>query len=158
MALVPLSGMQAGCSSHISRCGTYRLLSEVSSLLVAVHSLSAECGASSLPWLCTSLSAGLPRWSFLAHLPLSSFKHVWHRFLGCLSLLCGAFHALFLSVSNSSVVGSRSATPYMAAALLSPRRRASICSGPCSESSSGPSVLTFALMVTTIFCATLISS
>ena len=36
-----------------------------------------------LTWLGTSLSAGLPRWSLL---PFSCFKHVWHRFLGCLSL------------------------------------------------------------------------
>ena len=76
-----------------------------------------------LTWLCTSLSAGLPRWSFLALLPLSCFKHVWHRFLGCLSLLCGASHALFLFLflSSSSVVGSRSATSYLATPLLSAR-------------------------------------
>ena len=56
--------------------------------------LSACCRArcffwmrpSLLTWLCTSLSACLPRWSFLALLPYSCFKRVWHRFLGCLSL------------------------------------------------------------------------
>ena len=74
-----------------------------------------------LTWLCTSLSAGLPRWSFLALLPLSCFEHVWHRFLGCLSLLCGASHALFFFLSSSSAVGSRSATSYLATALLSAR-------------------------------------
>ena len=86
-----------------------------SSLLVAVHGLPAECG------LCTSLSTGLPRWSFLALLPLSCFKHVWRRFLGCLPLLCGASHALFLFLSSSSVVGSRSATSHLANAMLSAR-------------------------------------
>ena len=50
-----------------------------------------------LTLLCTSLLAVLPRWSFLALLPISCFKHVWHRFLGCLSLLFGAVRALSLS-------------------------------------------------------------
>ena len=99
-----------------------------------------------LTWLCTSLSAGLPRWNFLALLSLSCFMHIWHRFLGCQSLLCEAFHALFLFHSSSSVVGSRSATTYLATELRSARGRASVCSGPCCESSSGPSVVTFALL------------
>ena len=107
-----------------------------------------NAGPSLLTWLCTSLSAGLPRWSFLALLPVSCFKHVWHRFLGCRSLLCGAVHALFFFFSSSSVVCSRSASLHLATALRSARGWASVCSGPCCESSSGPSVLTFALVVT----------
>ena len=57
-----------------------------------------------------------------------------------------------LSLSSSSVVGSRSATSYLATALrlstalLSARSGASVCSGPCCESSSGPSVLLMARM------------
>ena len=74
-----------------------------------------------LTWLCTSLSAGLPRWSFLALLPLSCFEDVWHRFLGYLSLLCEASHALFLFLSSSTAVSSRSATSYLATALLTAR-------------------------------------
>ena len=74
-----------------------------------------------LTWLCTSLSAGMPRWNFLALLPLSCLEHVWHRFLGCLSLLCGASNALFLFLSSSSAVISRSATSYLATALLTAR-------------------------------------
>ena len=65
-----------------------------------------------LTWLCTSRSAVLPR---------LCFEHVWHRFLGCLSLLCGVVHALFLCLSSSSFVNSRSATSYLATALLSAR-------------------------------------
>ena len=74
-----------------------------------------------LTWLCTSLSAGfaLVWWSFLA-LFLSCFKHLWHWFLGCLSLLCGAFHALFLSLK---LVCSRCATLNLATVLLSARGR-----------------------------------
>ena len=102
-----------------------------------------------LTWLCTSLSAGLPRWSFIALLPLSCFRHVWHRFLGCQSL--ELFTLSFLSLK---LAGSRSATYNLATALLSARGqhslhlatellsapgRASVCSGPCCESSSGSS-------------------
>ena len=89
---------------------------------------------------------GLASVELSSSLSLSCFKHVWHRFLGCLSLLCGAFHALFLFLSSSSVIGSRSATSYLATALrlstalLSARGRALACSGPCCESSSGSSV------------------
>ena len=56
-----------------------------------------RCGYPSLfSWLCTSLSAGLPRWSFLA-----------------------LFHFLF----HLKLVCSRSATSYLATALLSARGR-----------------------------------
>ena len=71
------------------------------SLRCTVFLLNAD--PSLLAWHCTSLSAGLPRWRLLTLLPLSCFKHVWHRFLGCLSLLCGASHTLFLLLSSSSV-------------------------------------------------------
>ena len=94
------------------------------------------------------------------YLTLWCFKHVWHRFLGCLSLLCGAFHALFLFLSSSSVVCSSSVTSYLATALrlstsaslhletelLSARSRASVRSGPCCESTSRTSVSILALV------------
>ena len=147
--------LSAGCgiSSSLSfLLYTVFLLNEASSerLLFSFRCIAVllDADPSLLTWLRTSLSAGLPRWSFLALLPLSCFKHVWHRFLGCLSLLCGAFHALFLS-------GSRSATCNLATALLSARGRASVCSGPCCESSSGPSVLSFALVESLQFSAQL---
>ena len=61
-----------------------------------------------LTWLSTSLSAGLAsRGAFLLSYH-SCAKHVWHRFFGCLTLLCAAVHALSLSLSSSSVVCSRS--------------------------------------------------
>ena len=111
-----------------------------------------------LTWLCTSLSAGLPRWSFIALLPLSCFRHVWHRFLGCQSL---ELFTLSFSLSQK-LAGTRSATYNLATALLSARGqhslhlatellsapgRASVCSGPCCESSSGSSVLHFVLFL-----------
>ena len=48
---------------------------------------------------------------------LSCFKHVWHRFFGCLSL--EPFHALFLLLK---LAGSRSATLNLATARLCARR------------------------------------
>ena len=72
------------CSSAC--CWLSSSLNDVSSLLVAVHSLSAVDLALYLA-VC---------------LPLSCFKHVWHRFIGCLSLLCGAVHGLFLFLPISS--------------------------------------------------------
>ena len=59
---------------------------------------------------------------------------------------------------DCAAVCSRSGSFHLATALLSARGRASVCSGPCCESSSGPSVLASALVVTAVFCATLISS
>ena len=114
-----------------------------------------------LTWLRTSLSAGLPRWSFLALLPLSCFKHNWHRFLGCPSLLCGAvsrslslalklvccrFEICNIVPGDCAAVCSRSASLHLVTELRCARGRASVCSGHCCESSSGPSVLTFALV------------
>ena len=102
---------------------------------------------------------GLASVELSCSLSLSCFQHVWHRFLGCLSLLCGAFHALFLLLLSSSVVGSRSATSYLATtlrlstALQSARGRVSACSGPCCESSSGSSVPTLALVESRQFSA-----
>ena len=65
----------------------------------------------------TSLSAGLPRWSFLA-----------------------LFHFLF----HLNLVCSTSATSYLATALLSARGRAPTKSELCCESSSGSSVFLMA--------------
>ena len=51
--------------------------------------------------------------------PISCFKHFGHVFFGCLSLLCGASHALL--PHSLKLAGSRSATPYLATARLSAR-------------------------------------
>ena len=88
-------------------------------LCLLLCSLSTECGSVFVDLACTSLSA--------------SFASFWWN-----------FHALFLFVSRSSVVGSRSATSYLATALPSARGRASIC---CCESSSGPSAPILALVL-----------
>ena len=118
---------------------------------------STRCGYPSLlTWLCTSLSAGLPRWSFLAlfHSHASSTSGT-----DSSAPVCGAFHALFLFLLSTSVVGSRSATSYLATklrlstALLSARGRVSACSGPCCESSSGSSAPTLALVESRQFSA-----
>ena len=49
-----------------------------------------------------------------------------------------------LTTFSLNLAGSRSATLNLATALLSARGRASVCSGPCCESSSGSSVLLMA--------------
>ena len=88
---------------------------------------STRCGYPSLlTWLCTSMSAGLPRWNFLV-----------------------LFHFLF----HLKLVCSRSATSCLATALLSARGRASACSGPCCEYSSGSSVPSLALVESRLFSA-----
>ena len=64
-----------------------------------------------------------------------------------------------LEICNILPGDSRSASLHLATGLRSARGRASVCSGPCCESSSGPSVLTFALVESLqFFCATLIST
>ena len=101
-----------------------------------MHSLSAECGRLGWPGFvprCRRLCLGLVELS--CSLSLSCFQHVWLRFFGCLSL--EPLHALFLL----KLAVSRSATLNLAIALLSARGRASACSGPCCESSSGSSAL-----------------
>ena len=50
---------------------------------------------------------------------ISCFKHFGHLFFGCLSLLCGASHALL--PHSLKLAGSRSATPYLLTARLSAR-------------------------------------
>ena len=77
-------------------CDTYRLLNEVSSLLVAVHGLSAECGS--------------------VFVDLAVYLAVGGRCLGLVELSCS--RSLSLSLSSSSVVGLRSATSHLATALL----------------------------------------
>ena len=91
-----------------------------SPLLVAGLSLSAECRSVSsfllclfpctifllnaavfadLAWyLAVGGSASVESFTLLQ---ISCFKHVWHRFLGCLSV--GAVHALFLSSSRLAI-------------------------------------------------------
>ena len=100
-------------------------------LLCTVFLLNAD--PSLLTGLCNSLSAGFASVESFALLAFSCFKHVWHRFLGILSL--------DLSTLSLKLAGSRSATYNLATELLSARGRASTKSGPCCESSSGSSVL-----------------
>ena len=117
-----------------SSLNSLSLGSSLSFLLVAELGLSTECGLlfrapSPFSLLCTvfllnaAVFADLALYlavgglclggASLVLLQLSCFKHVWHRFIGCLSL-CGAFHALLpLSLSSSPAVGSRSATSYL---------------------------------------------
>ena len=91
-----------------------------------------------LTWLCILLSAGLPRWCFLALLPLSCFKRVWHRFLGCPILVvwsCSRSLSLSLKLvfcrleicnilpGDCAAVCSRSASLYPATELRSARGR-----------------------------------
>ena len=118
-----------------AECGLFR----APSLFPCVHRPSVECGSVFADLAPSPAVGGLASVELSCSLSLSCFKHVWHRFLGCLSLLCGASHALFLFLSSSSVVGSRSATSCLSTALLSARGRGSACAGPC-ESSSGSSV------------------
>ena len=103
-----------------------------------------------LTWLCTSLSAGfggafllsftlvLP--ARLAPIPRLPILAVWSfsrsRSLS-LKLVCSRSAASYLSA-----IALLSAT-----ALLSARGRASVCSGPCCESSPGPSVPIVALVL-----------
>ena len=91
-------------------------------LLCTVFLLKVD--PSLLTWLCSSLLAG--------------FASVWW-----------SFPALVLSLSLSEarlLLARDSATSYLATELRSARGRASACSGPCYESSSWPSVLTFAFV------------
>ena len=88
-----------------------------------------------LTWLCTLLSAGLPRWTFLALLPLSCFKHAWHRFLGCRSLLCRAVRALFqffqarlLSARDLQHLTSRLRCCLLEVCIIAPGDCAAVCS------------------------------
>ena len=110
---------------------------------------------SALTWLCNSLSAGFASvwWSFLA-LSHSCFTHVWHRFLGCLSLLCRAFHA-FSFTSSSSARDLQRRTWRLRCCLLEVVYQP--YSRPCRESSSGSSYLC-TCGVTTVFCVPLINS
>ena len=78
-----------------------------------------------------------------------------------LTWLCTSLSASFASVELScslttlvlQAVCSKSASLHPADELRSARGRASVCCGPCCESSSGPSVLTVALVESLQFSA-----
>ena len=90
-----------------------------------------------LTWLCTSLSAGLPRWSLL----LSYHS----RASGTSGTDSSASYPWSFSRSLSlKLAGSRSATYNLATELLSARGRAPTKSRLCCESSSGSYVLVMA--------------
>ena len=129
------------------------------SLRCIVFLLNAD--PSLLTWLCTSLSPGLPRWSFLALLstlvlqarlapiPRLPILAVWScsRSLSLfLKLVCCRLEICNILPGDCAAVCSKSASLHPATELRSARGRASVCSGPCCESSSGPSVRTFALV------------
>ena len=113
---------------------TYRLLNEVSSLLVAVHSLSAECGSVFADLALYLAVCGLASVELSCSLSLSCFKARPAPIPRLHILAVWSFsRSLSLSLSSSFVVGSRSATSYLATALLSARglhhciRRLSCC-------------------------------
>ena len=100
-----------------------------------------------LTWLYTSLSAGLPRWSFLALLPLVlqarlapiprlPILAVWScsRPLSLsLKLVCCRLEICNIVPGECAAVCSRSASLHPATELRSARGRATACSGPCCE-------------------------
>ena len=122
-----------------------------------MHRLAAECGRLCWPGFVPRCRRALPRsdGAFLPSYPIPCFKHFWHRFFGCLSLLCGASHAHLPHSLSSSLAR---ATLNLTTALLSARSRhhctwrLRCCllqighqkSGPHCESSSGSSVLLMA--------------
>ena len=63
-----------------------------------------------------------------------------------LKLVCCRLEICNIVPGDCAAVCSRSTSLHPATELRSARGRASVCSGPCCESSSGPSVLTFALV------------
>ena len=120
--LVLCLALHAGGHSHaFELCELVFLLKEVSSLLVAVHNLSAECrsvfadlalylavgGLASMELSCSLTTLVLQaRLAPIPRLPILAVR---------------SFPDLILSLSSSSVVGSRSATSYLATARLSAR-------------------------------------
>ena len=118
---------------------------------------STKCGYPSLlTWRCTSLSAGLPWWSFLA---------LFHSRASCTSgtdssaahPCCVELFTISFSLSQARLLSARDLQHRtwrrLSTALLSARGRVSACSGPCSESSSGSSVPTLALVESPQFSA-----
>ena len=112
MTLVSFSGMHARCSSHaFDFCGTVFLLDDVSSLLIAVHSLSAQCGS--------------------VFVDLALYFAVGGLCLGLVELSCSRSLSFSLSLSQARLLSARdSAKSYLATELRSARGRASICSEP----------------------------
>ena len=80
-------------------------------------------------------------WSFSRPLSLS------------LKLVCCQLEVCNILPGDCAADCSKSASLHPATELRSARGRASICSGPCCEFSSGPSVLTFALVESLQFAA-----
>ena len=100
--------------------------SSLSFLLVVELRLSAECGRLCSPSFVPRCRRALPRsgGAFLPSYPISCFKHFWHRFLRLPILPVWSF-SRSLTTFSLKLAGSRSATFYLATALLSARGRAS---------------------------------
>ena len=85
----------------------------------------------------------------LAPIPRLPIPAVWsfsRSFSLSLKLVCCRLEICNILPGDCAAVCSRSGTLHPATELRSGRGRASVCSGPCCESSSGPSVLTCALV------------
>ena len=105
-----------------------------------------------LTWLCTSLSAGLPRWSLLLSYHSrasstsgtdSSAAYTW-SFSRSLSLKLAGSRSASCNLANALLSARGRHSLHLATELLSARSRASTKSGLCCESSSGSSVLLMA--------------
>ena len=70
-----------------------------------------------------------------------------------LKLVCCRLEICNIVPGDCAAVCSRSTSLHPATALRSARGRVSVCYGPCCESSSGPPVLTFALVESLQFSA-----
>ena len=131
MTLVSFSGMHAGATHALEFFGT--VLNEVSSLLVAVHGLPAECGFVivdlALYLAVGGLCLGLVELSALVLLS------------SCRLEICN------IVPGDCAAVCSRFASLHPAIELRSARGRASVSSGPSCEFSSGSFVLTFSLVL-----------
>ena len=113
-----------------------------------------------LAWLCTSLSAGLPLWSFSCSLTTLVLQARLAAYLCCVELFNLSLSSSFLGSrwcnflpGDCAAVCSRSASLHPATELRSARGRASVCSGPCCESSSGSSALLMARVESRQFSA-----
>ena len=108
---------------------------------LSVHSLSGECGRRYLPGFVPRCRRALIR-SGGASLLSFSFK-----------LVCCRREICNILPGGCAAVCSKSASLHPATELRCVQGRASVCSGPYCESSSGPSVLTLALVESLQFSA-----
>ena len=108
-----------------------------------------------LTWFCTSLSAGLPRWSLSLSYHSrasgmsgtnSSAAYPW-RFSRSLSLKLAGSRTATYNLATALLSSQGRHSLHLATELLSARGRAPTKSGLCCESSSGSSVLLMARVV-----------